>query len=68
MEHQESFRLVIDKACIDCVACGESLSEMCLAVDNVHRILEGGGTYIMVSRAGPISRLWLFQSSEHQHN
>ena len=65
MEQQEDFRLVIDKACLDCVACSANLADMCIAVENAHRILESGGSYLMVSRAGPVSRLWLFQTTEN---
>lgn len=60
MEQKEAFRLVIDKACLDCVACSQNLGDMSTAVENVHRILERGGSYMLVSRAGPVSRLWLF--------
>ena len=65
MEQQDDFRLVIDKACLDCVACSSNLGDMCIAVENVHRILESGGSYLLVSRAGPLSRLWLFQTTEN---
>jgi len=58
---EESYDLIIDKACLDCIACDEDPSKMEQAINNIWRLLNKGGTYFLISRASPIMRLHLFE-------
>jgi EEF1A lysine methyltransferase 4 len=59
----ESFTCIIDKGTLDCVACssenqGGSFSKQTKQMlDNLHRILAPGGSYICVSHGRPETRL-----------
>ena len=59
---EDSYDLVIDKACIDSIACHQDFTQLQKAVDNVWRVLVSGGTFFMVSRGSPIMRMHLFES------
>ena len=61
---EDSYDLVIDKGCLDCIACSQDTNKITQAITNVHRVLVAGGTYMLVSRAPPEARLPLFQSSQ----
>ena len=55
--------LIVDKAALDAVVCTHhSRDKAALAVlRNAHRSLEPGGTYMLISHAGPDDRLGLLQ-------
>ncbi|CDW83345.1 protein kinase domain protein [Stylonychia lemnae] len=54
----DSFTCIIDKGTLDSVACSEQYSQRAKQmVENVHRILAPGGSYICVSYARPETRL-----------
>lgn len=54
----ESFTMIIDKACLDCVACTDEQSKKVKQMlDNVYRTLAPGGTYICVSHGKPEIRM-----------
>jgi hypothetical protein len=59
---EDSYDLVLDKACIDSIACNQEFSMQYKAVENVWRVLVSGGTFFMVSRGSPIMRMHLFES------
>ena len=59
---EDSYDLVLDKACIDSIACSQEFSMQYKAVENVWRVLVSGGTFFMVSRDSPIMRMHLFES------
>lgn len=65
-EHADSFRLIIDKACLDCIACNENPVAMQAAVSNYHSMLQSGGTLMLISRGSPLTRLHLFLTSQSQ--
>jgi|LauGreDrversion4_2_1035121.scaffolds.fasta_scaffold85516_3 ubiquinone/menaquinone biosynthesis C-methylase UbiE len=54
----ESFTVIIDKATFDCVACSDHYGvKTKTMLDNIHRILAPGGSYICVSHGRPETRL-----------
>ena len=62
---QESFLLIFDKGTLDCVVCNEESiiqTKVESMLQNIHRILAPGGTYICVSRGSPETRLLYLQS------
>lgn len=63
---ENSYDLIIDKACLDCIACSEDPDKISEAIANVWRLLVPGGTYFLVSRASPLMRLHLFESEDTQ--
>ena len=54
---EDSYDLVIDKACLDCIACHNDPSRIHKAIRNIHRVLVNGGTYFLLSRAHPQVRM-----------
>ena len=57
---QESFLCIFDKGTFDCVVCNEESNaqqKIESMLENIHRILAPGGTYICVSRGPPETRL-----------
>lgn len=63
---KESYDIIIDKACLDCIACHEDIAKMQQAVDNVHDFLVAGGLYFLVSRGSPATRRHLFEPADRQ--
>lgn len=63
---KDSYDIVIDKGCLDCIACHEDIDKMQQAVDNVHEYLVAGGLYFLVSRGSPATRRHLFESPDRQ--
>ena len=59
---ENSYDLILDKACLDCIACNEDPNKISDAITNIWRLLVPGGTYFLVSRASPLMRLHLFES------
>lgn len=58
----ESFTMIIDKATFDCVACSDLYSQRTKQMlDNIHRVLAPGGTYILVSYGRPETRIGYLQ-------
>lgn len=59
----DSFTCVIDKGTLDCVACSDSYgTKTKQMLDNIHRILAPGGSYICVSHGRPETRLPYLQN------
>ena len=58
---KDSYDVVIDKGCLDCIACHEDMEKMQHAVRNVNDILMPGGFYFLVSRGSPDMRMHLFE-------
>ena len=56
----DSYDLVIDKACLDCVMCSADPDRPAQAIRNIHSWLTSGGTYLLISRAPPQARMYLF--------
>ena len=55
------YALVVDKACLDCVLCGEASHARAAAlITEVHRALAPGGVFVCVTHAPPEARLALF--------
>ena len=62
---QESFLCIFDKGTFDCVVCNEETNtqnKIESMLENIHRILAPGGTYICVSRGSPETRLLYLQT------
>ncbi|TNV75769.1 hypothetical protein FGO68_gene4145 [Halteria grandinella] len=60
----ESFTLILDKGCLDCVACSQdNAGKVRQMLDNVHRTLAPGGTYVCVSHGRPEMRLAQIQGT-----
>jgi hypothetical protein len=57
---EDGFDVIIDKAVLDCVACNEDSTQLQKAVNNIHKMLEVGGCFFMVSRCPPAMRTHLF--------
>ena len=54
----ESFTFILDKATLDCVTCSDQYGKKTQQyLENVHRILAPGGTYLCVSHGRPETRL-----------
>lgn len=56
--------LIFDKGTFDCIVCGEQSAQTKVEsmLENIHKILAPGGTYICVSRGPPETRLLYLQS------
>ena len=63
---EDSFNFIIDKGCLDCVACssenqgegGEAEpTKIEKMITNIYKTLTPGGTYICISRGAPETRL-----------
>jgi hypothetical protein len=63
---KDSYDIVIDKACLDCIACHEDDEQMVRAVNNIHSIIMPGGYYFLISRGPPDIRMHLFESQDHE--
>ena len=59
---EDSYDLVIDKGCLDCVLCSEDQQLGISAIENIHKLLTRGGLYFLVSRGSPQMRMHLFES------
>lgn len=63
----DSFSCIIDKGCLDSIVCSDSYSaggkQM---IDNVHRILAPGASFICVSYGKPETRLVYLKHSEYK--
>ena len=55
LEYQDSFYdAVIDKACLDCLFCGENfIRSVQQALNEIYRVLKEEGIYLFVSNAPP---------------
>jgi SAM-dependent methyltransferase len=62
----DTYNVIIDKACLDCVACSEDDSKLQTSIDNIHSILMPGGFFFMVSRGSPDQRCHLFESDQEE--
>jgi ubiquinone/menaquinone biosynthesis C-methylase UbiE len=60
----ESFTFILDKATLDCVTCSDQYGKKTQQyLENLHRILAPGGTYLCVSHGRPETRLPQISSS-----
>jgi ubiquinone/menaquinone biosynthesis C-methylase UbiE len=54
----ESFTCILDKATLDCVTCSDQYGKRTQQyLENLHRILAPGGTYLCISHGRPETRL-----------
>jgi hypothetical protein len=61
----ESFDLIIDKALLDCLLCGEDVGRRCgAALRGYSRCLRRGGTLAVVSHGAPADRLALLRQAQ----
>ncbi len=59
----ESFSLIIDKACIDSLFCGtDFMDSTTLAISEVFRVLKYDGAFISISHASALSRVPYFRT------
>ena len=48
-----SYDVMIDKGCLDCVLCSEDANKASAMIENIHALLAPGGHYLLVSRGSP---------------
>ena len=59
----DSFNLILDKACLDCIACSDDyLIKTKAALTNIRHILLDAGVYLCISQGKPENRLHLLES------
>ena len=63
---KEAYDVIIDKACLDCVACHEDSAQMEAAIRNIHALLVPGGVLVLVSRGAPETRSHLFEPPDFE--
>ena len=63
---EDSYDVVIDKACLDCIVCDEDQTKAQKAVHNIWRVLVSGGTYFFLSRGTPDMRMHLFEDKNNR--
>eukprot|EP01027_Heterolobosea_sp_BB2_P013939 GEZU01020062.1.p1 GENE.GEZU01020062.1~~GEZU01020062.1.p1 ORF type:complete len:140 (+),score=36.32 GEZU01020062.1:182-601(+) len=62
-----SFDIVIDKATLDSVLCGESSTRRSAAMlSEISRVLKPGGKYLVISYAKPPNRLQFLEKPEYR--
>lgn len=62
-----SFASVLDKGTLDAVLCsGHSVADTALYLDEVHRLLSPGGTFLLISLAQPGARLAALNAAPQQ--
>lgn len=59
-----SYDVMIDKGCLDCVLCSEDANKAPAMIENIHALLAPGGHYLLVSRGSPQIRTQLFEDQE----
>ena len=61
-----SFDVIIDKACLDAICCGDnSVPNTTMMLKSVHRVLKHDGHYICVTYGFPEMRTHYFEQSEN---
>ena len=61
---EDSYDLIIDKGCLDCVLCDQDPSKGLSAIENVHKLLTRGGIFFLITRGSPQMRMHLFESQD----
>ena len=61
-----SFDVIIDKACLDAICCGDnSVPNSLLMLKSIHRTLKHNGHYICITYGYPEMRTHYFDNQEH---
>mmetsp|Transcript_1476 Transcript_1476/g.980 ORF Transcript_1476/g.980 Transcript_1476/m.980 type:complete len:224 (+) Transcript_1476:45-716(+) len=66
---EDSFDCIIDKACLDSVACSgghDGAKKVDSMIANVFKVLAPGGSYVSISRGPPETRLVYFNESKYK--